>query len=132
MWFAVTVCNHLNLLLYHNMSEILQSLKSNADAIVGSGGLFVGLTSVIVVLRILSRPLLKIKFGIEDFFLVAGLLLFLIETALVFEGRLTTYIAFDHCVSGITLLIAVHKGKKAASALDFPFEEFLKVCSVCT
>ena len=71
------------------MSEILQSLKSNADAIVGTGGLFVGLTSVIVVLRLLSRPLLKIRLGIEDFFLVAGLLLFWIETALVFEGRLT-------------------------------------------
>ena len=68
------------------MSEILQSLKSNADAIIGTGGFFVGLTSVIVALRLIARPLLNIRLGVEDFFLVAGLLLFWVETALVFEG----------------------------------------------
>ena len=69
------------------MDELLQSLRNRADAITDTGALFLGLTSFTVGLRIVFRPLLKIRLGMDDVFLVAALILFWVETALNLQGR---------------------------------------------
>ena len=64
----------------------MSSLKEGSGAIIGTGGLFMALTGLAVGLRIVSRPWLKIRFGIEDWFLFAALLVFWVETGLNFTG----------------------------------------------
>ena len=68
------------------MSGALFSLKNGADAIIATGALFMVLTSITVGLRIVSRPLLKIKLGIEDYSLIAALIFFWVQTGLNFTG----------------------------------------------
>lgn len=68
------------------MSDPLSLLKNGADTVVGTGALFIVLTGIAVGLRMVSRPLLNIRLGIEDYFLFAALISFWVETGLNFEG----------------------------------------------
>ena len=64
------------------MSDSLAPIRAGADAIIATAILFIALTGVVVTLRIISRPLFGIKYGPEDWFLLAGVSIFWTQSGL--------------------------------------------------
>ena len=64
------------------MSDLLSAVKADTGIIITTGTLFLALTTIVVAIRIVSRPLYNIKYGLEDWFLLAGVVLYWVQTGL--------------------------------------------------
>ena len=67
--------------------DVYLSAKDHHYAVFTTAILFTVLTGIVLSLRILSRPLFKIKYGLEDWFILAAALLFWVQAALQIYGK---------------------------------------------
>jgi hypothetical protein len=68
--------------------DSLTELRAGSDAILITGGLFMTLAGIALSLRFLTRPIIKVDFGADDWCLLIALLFFYASEVFEFEGKL--------------------------------------------
>lgn len=99
------------------MAGVINDIKNGADEIDATGALFIALTGIVVGLRIISRPLLKIKLGTEDCLLLAATTFYWIQLALNFVCK-SSAASLAERRGFLPSCTAVAKARAATSPLD--------------
>jgi hypothetical protein len=73
------------------MSDPLAPIRADANAIISTSILFIALTGSVVAMRIISRPIFGIKYGLEDWFVLAGAVLFWTNGGLQIACKLSRF-----------------------------------------
>ena len=112
------------------MSLFLITLQSNPEPFFGTGAAFLALTIVVVATRVISRPYMKIRLGVEDFFLVTATVFYTVAVSLSFAGMfwpLGSYV----WNRGAKEAVAVNELESAYTVMELPFQLYWKVLFLC-